>query len=109
MNSNIARKTLLILSVATLYMSMAATARAGGLCSLDRAAGDWALSNSGTVIGFGLRVPEGVLTLYAAGNVLNANWEKATPRSDENASGARNNRRRIAGAVRPLSAGRKLP
>ena len=59
MKRNIARRTLLILSVATLYMSMAATARAGGSCSLALATGNWAFSNSGTVIGIGPRVAEG--------------------------------------------------
>ena len=77
MNSNIARNAILILSVATLYMSTAATARAGGLCSLARAAGDWAFSNSGTVIGVGPRVAEGILTLDTAGNVLNGKFTQS--------------------------------
>jgi hypothetical protein len=77
MKRNIARRTLLILSVATLYMSMAAAARAGGACSPALAAGNWAFSNSGTVFGVGPRVAEGVFTLDAAGKVLNGKFTQS--------------------------------
>src|SRR5215472_6123702 len=74
---NIARGTLLILSVATLYMSMAAAARPEGACSPALAVGAWAFSNSGTVIGVGPRVAEGVFTLDPAGKVLNAKFTQS--------------------------------
>jgi hypothetical protein len=77
MKRNIARRTLLILSIATLCMTMAATARAGGSCSLALATGNWAFSNSGTVIGVGPRVAEGILTLDAAGKVRNGKFSQS--------------------------------
>jgi hypothetical protein len=77
MKRNIAPRTLLILSVATLYMSMAATARAGGSCSVASVTGNWAFSNSGTVIGVGPRVAEGVLTLDTTGKVLNGKFSQS--------------------------------
>lgn len=50
-----------------------ATVRAdeGAPCSLARAAGSWAFTDNGTVIGVGPRVAVGVLTLSETGNVLN--------------------------------------
>ena len=77
MKGNIARRTLLILSVATLYMGMAATTKAGGTCSPALAAGGWAFSNSGTVFGIGPRVAEGILTLDGAGKVLNGKFSQS--------------------------------
>ena len=77
MKLNIARRTLLILSVATFYMSLADTAWADGSCSLASATGRWAFSNSGTVIGVGPRVAEGVFTLDTAGNVLNGKFTQS--------------------------------
>jgi hypothetical protein len=56
---------------------MAATARAGGSCSLAGAVGNWAFSNSGTVFGIGPRVAEGVLTLDGAGKVLNGKFSQS--------------------------------
>jgi hypothetical protein len=72
MKRNIARRTLLILSIAALYMGMAATAQAEGpACSLALTAGKWAFTTSGTVVGIGPRASLGIETLDAAGNVLN--------------------------------------
>ena len=72
MKSNIARRTVVILSMATLYLSLAATAQAQGpSCSLALTAGRWAFSTSGTVVGIGPRSSMGIFTLDAAGNVLN--------------------------------------
>jgi hypothetical protein len=51
---------------------MAVPAYAGGPpCSLARAAGNWAFTDSGTVVGVGPRTAVGRLTLDAAGNLLN--------------------------------------
>jgi len=77
MKRNIARRTLLILSVATLYISMAAVAQAGGPCSPAVAAGRWAFSDSGTVFGIGPSVAEGVFTLDAAGRLLNGKFSQS--------------------------------
>jgi hypothetical protein len=72
MKRNIARRTLVILSTATLYMSMAATARAEGpACSLALTAGKYGFTDNGTVVGIGPRAAVGIWTLDAAGNVLN--------------------------------------
>jgi hypothetical protein len=72
MNSNIARRTVVILSMATLYVSLAATAQAQGpACSLALTAGKWGFSTSGTVVGIGPRSSLGIFTLDAAGNLLN--------------------------------------
>jgi hypothetical protein len=78
MKRKIARRALLIISTATLYMSLAARAQAQGpACSLALTAGKWAFSNFGTVVGIGPRVAEGVLTLDAAGNVLNGKFTQS--------------------------------
>jgi hypothetical protein len=76
MKGNIARRTLVILSIATLYMSMAATAQAEGpACSLALTAGKYAFSDSGTIVKIGattVNVPRAAaaqLSLDAAGNV----------------------------------------
>jgi hypothetical protein len=51
---------------------MAVPAYAGGPpCSLARAAGNWAFTDSGAVVGVGPRTAVGRLTLDAAGNLLN--------------------------------------
>jgi uncharacterized protein YdeI (BOF family) len=72
MKRNIARRTLVILSIATLYMSMAAMAQAEGpACSLALTAGKYALTDTGTVVGIGPRTAVGIWTMDAAGNVLN--------------------------------------
>ena len=72
MNSNIARRTVVVVSMATLYMSLAATAQAQiPTCSLALTAGKWGASTSGTVVGIGPRSSLGIFTLDAAGNLLN--------------------------------------
>jgi hypothetical protein len=72
MTGNIARRTLVILSTATLYMGMTATAQAQGpACSLALTAGKWGFTTNGTVVGIGPRASLGILPLDAAGNVLN--------------------------------------
>jgi hypothetical protein len=73
MKRNIARTGLVIIFAAAVVASMAASAQAGDRhqCSLARAAGNWAFTDSGTVIGVGPREAVGTLTLDAAGNVLN--------------------------------------
>jgi hypothetical protein len=78
MKRSIARRTLVILSIATIYMSMAAMVQAEGpACSLALTAGKWAFSNFGTVVGVGPRVAEGVFTLDAAGSVLNGKFTQS--------------------------------
>ncbi len=72
MKRNIARRTLVILSLATLYLSLAATAQAQSpACSLALTAGKWGFTTNGTVVGIGPRASMGILTLDAAGNALN--------------------------------------
>jgi hypothetical protein len=72
MNSNIARRTIVALSMATLYLGLAATAQAQApACSLALTAGRWGYSTSGTVVGIGPRSSLGIFTLDAAGNLLN--------------------------------------
>jgi hypothetical protein len=72
MNSNIARRTVVVVSMATLYLSLAAMAQAQGpVCSLALTAGKWGASTSGTVVGIGPRSSLGIFTLDAAGNLVN--------------------------------------
>ena len=72
MARNIAPRKLVIVFLVTLLLSIAATAEVvGPPCSLARAAGNYGFSDSGTVVGVGPRVAVGVLTLDAAGNLLN--------------------------------------
>jgi hypothetical protein len=72
MERNMARRTLVILSLATLYLSLAATAQAQSpACSLALTAGKWGFTTNGTVVGIGPRASMGILTLDAAGNALN--------------------------------------
>jgi hypothetical protein len=72
MHHNIAPRALVIVFAATLVVSMAATAQVvNPACSLARAAGTYGFTDSGTVVGIGPRVAVGVLTLDAAGNLLN--------------------------------------
>src|SRR5208283_4236444 len=70
MKRKIARTGLGIIFAIGLGVSMA---QAGDHreCSLARAAGNWAFTDSGTIIGVGLRDAVGTLTLDAAGNLLN--------------------------------------
>jgi hypothetical protein len=58
-----------IVLVATLLTSIAATAQAGNACSFVRAAGKYATSDSGTVVGVGPRAADALLTLDTAGNI----------------------------------------
>ena len=53
-----------------MIMSMAAPAHAGGPCSLARSAGNWSLTDNGTVVGIGPRVAVGVFKLDGNGNLL---------------------------------------
>jgi len=71
MRRNIARTTLAVISIATLYMSLAPAAQADDSCSLHRAAGNWSMTNTGTVVGVGPRTAVGVFTLDDKGNLLN--------------------------------------
>jgi len=55
-----------------LIASMTASARAWDRpCSLARAAGNWSLTDQGTVVGVGPRTAVGVFTLDGAGNLIN--------------------------------------
>lgn len=69
MKNQIAHASLSGLFAITLIVSMAAPAHAAGPCSLARAAGNWALTDSGTVVGVGPRVAVGVFKLDASGNL----------------------------------------
>jgi hypothetical protein len=68
MKSKIARTGLLIIFASALGVIAATPARA---CSMVDAAGKWAFTDSGTVIGVGPRVAVGVLVLDANGTVRN--------------------------------------
>jgi hypothetical protein len=69
MTSRIARTTLAAFFAITLIVGLAAPAHAAGPCSLARAAGNWSLTDTGTVIGVGQRVAVGVFKLDASGNL----------------------------------------
>src|SRR5258708_28622725 len=72
MNRTITRTLLGTIFAIGLIASMATPAYAGGPpCSLARAAGNWAFTDSGTVVGIGPRTAVGTLTLDAAGNLSN--------------------------------------
>lgn len=72
MKRKIARATLVVISIATLYVSVVPAAQADDLCSTAKAAGDWGLTLTGTLI-----LPTGpvpgaavaTLNIDAAGNV----------------------------------------
>jgi hypothetical protein len=66
---NLSSTAFVIVFVATIVMSMAATAQAGNACSFARAAGKYGTSDSGTVVGIGPRAADALLTLDAAGNI----------------------------------------
>jgi len=66
---NISPSALVIVFVATIVTSMAGTAQAGNACSFARAAGTYATSDSGTVVGIGPRSAVSLLTLDAPGNI----------------------------------------
>lgn len=72
MKHKFARTGLASIFALALIASLPAPAHAGGPpCSLGRAAGNWAFTDSGTVVGIGPRVAVGILTLDSAGNVSN--------------------------------------
>jgi hypothetical protein len=58
------------LLLAVVGLSAAPTAQAGQ-CSLTGVTGKWGFTTSGTVVGIGPRASLGILTLDAAGNLLN--------------------------------------
>ena len=68
MKSKFVRTGLLIIVASILGVIVATPARA---CSMVDAAGKWAFTDSGTVIGVGPRVAVGVLVLDANGSVRN--------------------------------------
>ena len=70
MKPNIVRRMLVNLSFAVVLAALLPTAH-GSSCSLDRAAGTYAASTSGTVVGVGPRASQGIFTLDASGNLLN--------------------------------------
>jgi hypothetical protein len=57
--------------VAAFGLSVAASAEVVPSCSLARAAGNYAFTDSGTVVNVGPRTAVGTFTLDAAGNLLN--------------------------------------
>ena len=70
MARNIAQTTLVIALSATCIVSTASTAQAEDpVCSLAKAAGSYAVSDSGTVIGVGPRAAVAMVKLDAAGNI----------------------------------------
>ncbi len=72
MNCIIAQRTIVVLFMTTLYLSLAATAQAESpACSLALTAGKWGFSTSGAVVDIGPRSSLGIFTLDAAGNLLN--------------------------------------
>jgi hypothetical protein len=70
MKRNIVRRMLLNLSFAAALATLLPTAY-GQSCSLARAAGTYALTDTGTVVGVGPRSAVGIWTMDAAGNVTN--------------------------------------
>jgi hypothetical protein len=50
MRSNITRTTLVVMSVATLYMTLVPAAHAEDICSTAKAAGDWGFTLTGTLL-----------------------------------------------------------
>ena len=71
MKHEIARTVVAVIFAGGLISSLTAPAFAGGPCSLARAAGNWSLTDNGTVVGVGPRTAVGVFTLDANGNLLN--------------------------------------
>ena len=70
MKRRIAARTLVAVCVATLVVSVSATAQTGNsACSLARAAGTYGVSDSGTIVGGGFRAAVGLLALDAIGNI----------------------------------------
>jgi len=72
MKRTIVRTTLVtILSAAFLSLAPGAHAQDEGGCSKASAAGKWAFTTNGTVVGIGPRASVGIITLDGAGNVPN--------------------------------------
>lgn len=74
MKYNFARTGLAMVFAAGLVATLAAPAYARDVdhtCSLERAAGNWAFTDNGTVIGVGPRTAVGIFTLDTAGNLRN--------------------------------------
>lgn len=71
MKYTIARTSLASLFAVAFILGMVAPAHAGGPCSLARSAGNWSLTDNGTVVGVGPRTAVGVFTLDRNGNLLN--------------------------------------
>jgi hypothetical protein len=74
MKHKIARTAFVVIFAAAVVASMAVPAQADDhhhQCSLAGAAGNWGFTDNGTVLGVGPRTAVGILTLDAAGNVLN--------------------------------------
>ena len=72
MKYSIARAQLVTTLTVGLMLSLAPSVHAeDNECSLARAAGKWSFTDNGTLIGIGLRVAVGTLTLDSAGKVSN--------------------------------------
>jgi len=72
MKSETIRTGLAVIFAAGLIASMAAPAHAGDRpCSLARAAGNWSLTDQGTVVGVGPRTAVGTFTLDGNGDLTN--------------------------------------
>lgn len=69
MKHKVARTSLASLFAVALIVGISAPAHAGGPCSLARAAGNWSLTDTGTVVNVGSRVAVGVFKLDASGNL----------------------------------------
>lgn len=70
MKLHVAHATMLVIFLATFEFGIPATAQTGkAACSLARAAGDYGVSDSGTVIGIGPRAAVAVLSLDARGDI----------------------------------------
>jgi len=72
MKNKVARTGLASLFAAALTVGLAASAHAGNFsCSLASAAGNWSLTDQGTVVGVGPRTAVGTFTLDGAGHLTN--------------------------------------
>lgn len=71
MTCKIARTALTTIFALGLLISAAAPAHAAGPCSLQRSAGHWSMTDSGTVVGVGPRTAVAVFTMDGDGNLLN--------------------------------------
>ena len=72
MKCNIGSLGLVVISVTSLMMSLAAPVNAEDhACSLAHSAGKWSFTDNGTVVGVGPRTAVGILSLDGHGNVLN--------------------------------------